>query len=328
MSFRKELKMAKPFSVSSRLLILVVLAIIFAATMIGLSIKSRSTEYKETYFGDSDKMVEKTFPVQSNGNLIIDADVGNVSIIGSEVNEVSVRVIARGSDEQLRRFDVTFDQEGNTVKVKGKTKHSRFRFFNNNWLDIQFEIQVPKSFNLNLNTSGGNIEIQNMKGQINGETSGGNLDITDIEGNVKLSTSGGNVDVRKAKGEFDLETSGGNMYAESVDGSLRMETSGGNIEIRGSTGKVNASTSGGNIRASLKDNQGIDLSTSGGNISVELPKTISADVRAEASGGDVSCDIEYSGKIKDGSMKGKINGGGNLIRLETSGGDIVITSNE
>jgi DUF4097 and DUF4098 domain-containing protein YvlB len=118
------------------------------------------------------------------------------------------------------------------------------------------------------------------------------------------------------------------MYAESVDGSLRMETSGGNIEIRGSTGKVNASTSGGNIRASLKDNQGIDLSTSGGNISVELPKTISADVRAEASGGDVSCDIEYSGKIKDGSMKGKINGGGNLIRLETSGGDIVITSNE
>jgi DUF4097 and DUF4098 domain-containing protein YvlB len=87
-----------------------------------------------------------------------------------------------------------------------------------------------------------------------------------------------------------------------------------------------ASTSGGNIRASLKSNQGIELSTSGGNINVRVPATIKADVRAEASGGDVSCEREFSGKLKEGSMDGKINGGGNLIRLDTSGGDITIDS--
>jgi DUF4097 and DUF4098 domain-containing protein YvlB len=91
---------------------------------------------------------------------------------------------------------------------------------------------------------------------------------------------------------------------------------------------LHAETSGGDIRIELKDNKGIDLTTSGGNITVSLPKSVTADVRAEATGGDVTCDFPFSGKLKDGSFDGKINGGGQLIRLETSGGDIVIQSIE
>ena len=111
-------------------------------------------------------------------------------------------------------------------------------------------------------------------------------------------------------------------------GSLDVETSGGNIIIKNSDAKLTASTSGGDIQVELKDNKGINLSTSGGNITVSLPKSISAQVDATTTGGDVSCDFAFAGKIKDGSMHGKINGGGNLIQVETSGGDIVINSIE
>ena len=320
--------MKASLNLGTKLAILVICAIFFGATMVALSVRSHSARESESYDLGGDKKVEKTFSVQPGGKLLVDADEGNISITGSETSEISVKVFARGSDELLRKFDVKFDQEGNTVKVQGRLRHRYFNFFGNNDLDVQFEIQIPTKFNLDLRTSGGNIAVENMTGTIEGETSGGNLDLIKLDGNVKLSTSGGNIALRQTTGDFQLETSGGNIHGETIIGDTHVETSGGNIELRDVDGKLYASTSGGDIRAELKDNKGIDLSTSGGNLTVRLPKSISGDVRAEATGGDVSCDFQFAGKLKDGSMHGKINGGGNLIRLETSGGDIVINSVE
>jgi DUF4097 and DUF4098 domain-containing protein YvlB len=141
-----------------------------------------------------------------------------------------------------------------------------------------------------------------------------------------MSTSGGNVDISRSHGDVFLETSGGNMTGDAVEGTIHMQTSGGNIGLTDCDGKVSASTSGGNIRAAMRDNKGIDLSTSGGNLRVFLPPGAKGEVNAEASGGDVSCDFPFSGKIKEGHMNGSINGGGPLIRLETSGGDISIAA--
>lgn len=318
----------KPLSVSTRLSILLFLAVIFGATMIALSIKNKPVGKAYSYDSDGDKKYEQSYDVQAGGNLIVESDVGNITISSVEEDKVSVTVVARGSERFINRFTVESVQEGADIKVLGRVKQSHFQFFNSGWTDVLFDIKVPKNFNLNLNTAGGNIEIENIKGKIDGETSGGNIELMDIESDLKMSTSGGNVKLRNCVGSYHVETSGGNMYADKVVGPIIFETSGGNIGIADSDGKIYASTSGGNIDISLADNKGIDLSTSGGNINVKIPKTISADVKAEASGGDVSCELEFSGKIKDGKMKAKINGGGNQINLETSGGDIVITPND
>jgi DUF4097 and DUF4098 domain-containing protein YvlB len=322
--------MNRSLSIAAKLTILIIVAVMFAATMIALSVRSHSTErMSSSSFGwGSDKKIEKSFSVEPNGNLVIEADEGNIAITGTDGKEVVVHVTARGSDELLQKFDVSFNQEGNTVRVDGRKERRYFRFFNNNSLDVQFDIKLPVNFNLNLHTSGGDIVVHNVKGRIDGETSGGDLDLTSLEGPVKLSTSGGNVTVHDASGDLTLETSGGNIQGESLNGTMRLETSGGNIELRDSDGKLHASTSGGNIRVKLKDNKGIDLSSSGGNLSLLLPKSISADIHAEATGGDVNCDFQFSGKLKEGTLKGKINGGGNAIDLETSGGDITIGSVE
>jgi hypothetical protein len=319
--------MSKPLSASARVTILLVAAILFAATMIALSLAHKETiETGKSHIFGENKKIEQKYSVQPDGKLQIDADVGSISIIGTERNEVSIIVYARGDKDELDKLNIKMSQDGNTVTIDGRYSRGHLRWFNTEWLDVLFEIEVPKKFNLDLQTAGGNIEIESIEGSIEGETSGGNLTLEDLTGNVRMTTSGGNVDIRRASGDFRLETSGGNMVAQDVTGPLYMETSGGNIDIRECDGKIYASTSGGNVRASVKSNQGIDLSTSGGNISVRVPSAITADVRAEASGGDVSCELEFSGKLKEGSMDGKINGGGKLIRLDTSGGDITIDS--
>jgi len=326
----KELVMNKSLNVGTKLAILVVVALAFGATMIALSVRSHSTEASSaSSFGwGSNKKIEKSFTVEPDGNLIVEADEGNITITGTDAKEVVVHITARGSDELLEKFDVSFNQDGNSVRIDARKERRYFRFFNNNSLDVQFDIQLPNNFNLDLHTSGGDIVVRDVKGKIGGETSGGDLDLSALEGNVKLSTSGGNITVHNAIGDLMLETSGGNIQGESMTGTMYFVTSGGDIELRDSDGKLHASTSGGNIRVSLKDNKGIDLSSSGGNLSVLLPKTIGADIHAEATGGDVNCDFQFAGKLKEGTLKGKINGGGNPIDLETSGGDITISSVE
>jgi Toastrack DUF4097 len=319
--------MSKPLSASTRVIILLLIAVLFATTMIALSLREKGSISLGTSRNmGEDKKIEQKYIVEPGGKLRINAEVGSISIVGTEKKEVSIVVYARGDQDELDKLNVKMSQDGNTVNIEGRYSRSHFRWFNSNWLDVVYEIEVPKKYNLDLQTSGGNIEIENVEGNVDGETSGGNLTFENLIGTVHMQTSGGNVDIRQASGDFRLETSGGNMLAQDVTGPLHMETSGGSIDIRECDGKLYASTSGGNIKASLKSNQGIELSTSGGNIGIRIPSNVTADVRAEASGGDVSCELQYSGRLKEGSMNGKINGGGNLIRLETSGGDITIDS--
>jgi DUF4097 and DUF4098 domain-containing protein YvlB len=311
------------------ILILITFAIVFGGTLIALSFRSHGDTWAgEAVLSGNDKTYDKTYAAQPNGNLIIDADVGNITITGTDKKEVSISIIAHGPEDKVNRFHATSTQEDNTVKIEARLKHKYFSIFDDNSPDVNIEVQVPREFKLHLSTSGGNIALDNVHRPIDGVTSGGNLDLRGLEGKVKMNTSGGNISVKHSSGDFVLETSGGNIEGDDVKGPIHFETSGGNIYLRKSDGKVYASTSGGDIEVELSDNKGIELSTSGGNLSVHLPKTISADVRAQASGGDVSCDLPFNGKLREGSLHGKINGGGNFIRLETSGGDIVINSGE
>ncbi len=305
---------------------LVLFGLVFGASMVGVSHRlDRTGEFPNFSGSDDGSTYDKVYAVSAGGRLVLDSDVGEVIVRGSDRTDTKIHVSVRGTEKQIKRFSVSSSQDGSVVTVKGIMDREYLHWFGNESPDVRFEIDVPREFNLRLSTAGGNIVLSDVKGEVNGETSGGDLECTQIDGTVRMSTSGGNVRVRQASGDYHLETSGGNINCEDLSGPFYCETSGGNIDLRNLDGKVYASTSGGNITAALKDNKGVELSTSGGNVSVRLPKTIAADVNAEASGGDVSCSFPFSGTMREGELHGKINGGGNSIRLETSGGDIVLS---
>ena len=309
---------------SSKLLLLVAIAVLFGAAMIALSVKRGERAGDETDSWSDGKDVDRKFSVKAGDKLVLDADEGDVTIIGTDAEEVSVHVFMKGSDSRLRRYRLDMGQSGSVVTIRGREERRVFYWFNDNSIDVRFDIQVPRKFDLRVGTSDGDLRIEHVEGNILGETSGGDVEGSDLTGKVKISTSGGNMRMRKLSGEIAMETSGGDVHGEDVSGTIRAETSGGSISFLRSEGALHAETSGGDIRVELSGNNGIDLSTSGGSILVTLPKSTTGDVSAETSGGEVSCDFAFSGKVQEGSLHGKINGGGNRIRLETSGGDIMI----
>jgi hypothetical protein len=281
--------------------------------------------------GAADKKFEKKYTVGSGGTLTVATDVGSVKIIGSSGNEVAVTATMNGRERDVENFEITTDQSGNNVSVKGRLRKGGGWFWNSTDLDVEFVITVPHEYSLQMNTSGGDISVSDLKGVVKGKTSGGNIGVGGVEGDVDLETSGGEVEAEKCKGKIHMETSGGDIRIMTITGDVDVNTSGGNVRIHEVEGKVHAETSGGNIVLKvLGTNKGVHAETSGGNIDIVMPKSITANIDAATSGGEVMCDmpVTISGRIDESRVKGTINGGGNVIYAHTSGGNVHIRTTE
>ncbi|MBI4535128.1 MAG: DUF4097 family beta strand repeat protein [Ignavibacteriae bacterium] len=277
-----------------------------------------------------ERKIEKKFSVTPGGTLSLESDLGTVAVSGTPANEVSVVALLRGATRDVEEFELTATQTANGVEVKGRARGgARWFFWNWNDLDIQFTVRVPREYNLNVNTAGGDISVVNVKGRVSGETSGGDLRLSDIEGEITLNTSGGDIQTEKTVGNVRMETSGGSIRLAAVTGNVEVSTSGGNIHVNDVDGKVRAETSGGDVIVTLREtNKGVQAETSGGDIEIFVGKNISANIDAATSGGEVTCDlpITMSGKISESRIRGSVNGGGNTIYAHTSGGDVRIGS--
>ncbi len=280
---------------------------------------------------ETHKQIEKVFDVKPGGELIIETDEGSITVETWEKPQVVVKVEMSGDAAELGRFKVEFNSGDSGVSVIGKEKRSRFFSWHWQSSDIRFRAKIPINYNASINTSGGDVEISGLHGNVRCETSGGDLKLSSLVGEVHGETSGGEVIIKGVNGNVRAHTSGGNVEVDSVIGSLNVETSGGEITLRNVDGKIFGETSGGSIEARLLgENKGIHLETSGGNVSIYLPKSITGDLEASTSGGTVKCDLPVmvSGKMSEDELRGKINGGGNRIELATSGGNINIRNRD
>jgi DUF4097 and DUF4098 domain-containing protein YvlB len=274
-----------------------------------------------------EKRFEKKFAVSPGGTLRIATDVGSIKITGTGSNEVSVVAQLRGRDRDVEAFDITAEETKGGVEVRGKGRTKRGWFWNSVELTVDYTIQVPHEYSLDIHTSGGDVEVNSLKGEMRGGTSGGNIVLGAVEGKVTMETSGGDIRVEKAAGDMKLETSGGNITIGNVEGAVDVETSGGDIRLGEVRGRVHAETSGGNVRVKVTGaNEGIHAETSGGNIEVMIGKNVGAELDAATSGGEVECEIPVTvkGKISESRIRGTVNGGGKMIYAHTSGGNVRI----
>lgn len=288
-------------------------------------------------WGDEQKKIEKEFTTAPGGTLTVETDIGSIEIETSAGNTVRVEVTmiadTRSQSKAQKifdKFELSFNQSGNDIEIIGEYGDDRsfwdFLSHGGDNFDVQFLITVPDKFNLDLETSGGDIAVGALDGTVRAETSGGDIRLAEVKGRLRVHTSGGNIDLTESSADADLQTSGGDITIERAEGPVTAHTSGGNVTIREALGVVDATTSGGNIRAYIVRQPQDDcrLSTSGGNVEVYLAGNISLDLDAKTSGGVVSTDfpVTVKGEIDEASLQGPINKGGPELYLRTSGGNI------
>lgn len=265
------------------------------------------------------KDYEDRIAARPGGRLQVDLASGSVEVESHDKNEVRVDaqvggVGARSLDFRLsgNGVDVFFSADvGGWAQLLGGTR-------------LRVRLKVPEHYDLDIRTHGGNIEVEEIRGDIVARTSGGSVEVDEIEGNVDLRSSGGSIEAKEIRGNLVARTSGGRIRASEISGDVEARTSGGPIKITDVGGRVDLHTSGGGISVRFTDDPEGQLETSGGNIEVEFPEDAGVDLDARTSGGgvEVEHEIVVQGRLDRSRVEGKINGGGGTLQLRTSGGSI------
>jgi len=299
--------------------------------------------------------IDQEFLVAPGGTLVVNSDSGPIAVRTWD-REV-VRVQVRNTDG----FEMDVAQEGDDVIVIADREGGLFRFGSSS---IRFAIDVPRQYNVDLETGGGSIEVAPIEGTVRADTSGGRIEIgrvsggdvfadtsggrieiADVDGNVSADTSGGSITVGNVTGNVQADTSGGSIRIGDVGGDIYADTSGGNIEVGDGSGRVELDTSGGTIRAGwamgplIADTSGgniyldgsdtsVEADTSGGNIEIERSN---GPVYADTSGGSIQI-RQSRGPIRADTAGGRVeaellafSGARDAtVELESSGGDVIV----
>jgi DUF4097 and DUF4098 domain-containing protein YvlB len=271
--------------------------------------------------------LDRSFTVTAGGKLTVDADGGTIQVSGTNANTVSVKIRATGDEDRLEKVKLAADKTSDGVSVTAKRNGEGMRSWFGNEPKISVTVEVPRNYNLQLETSGGDIRVKDLNGAAIGRTSGGRIVIENVQGEVRMKTSGGGMDVRNVQGPVEIDTSGGSIAAGDIRGNLHAHTSGGSIRLEKVYGAIDAQTSGGSITLDLSgENQGVIAKTSGGSISMRVPSSVKASLNASTSGGSVSCDLPLTTtNVGKAMLRGTLNGGGPEILARTSGGSIRIS---
>jgi hypothetical protein len=301
----------------------------------------------------SEENISQQVDATPGGKLVVDVDFGTIDVtpgadekVGLEAQrKVDFHDEAR-EKEYLSATPVTITKDGNVVTVRARSSKSKNWWnFGHSETQARYTIHVPKKFETDLHTDGGDVAIgevsgntmvktsggklafRRLEGNVSANTSGGSINVEDCRGPIKVETSGGDIIVADGTGTLDARTSGGRIEVRNFSGDTEVHTSGGNLNLQRITGKLVGKTSGGSINASIPaDVVGdVNLQTSAGNIDVSLSTTASVDIDAKTSIGEIVSGLPLEASDRESEhLRGKLNGGGKSVKLQTSVGNITL----
>lgn len=285
-------------------------------------------------------------PVSDGGRLVLRVDMGSVDVTLGPDHRLTCRALLRiyaRSEEAARRLLSEFklglrSLDNNGVFLQGRVPSSPMH------LKVDYQIQVPRRFNLDLETQGGHLQVEALEGNLKGVTAGGNIRAGDISGTVQAVTAGGNISlehvgqrleartaggsVRVGDADADavLETSGGKIAAGRIAGTLRAVTAGGDIVLRGAGADITAQTAGGQIRIGEAGGR-VRAETAGGSIQLDA---VRGPVQVETAGGCIyldRVDSAVQAATAAGSIRAQITANADSFGaslLQTSFGDVQV----
>jgi DUF4097 and DUF4098 domain-containing protein YvlB len=210
------------------------------------------------------------------------------------------------------------------------------------------------SGDIGLHTGGGSIEVHHANGKIVAETGGGSVEIMSATQGASIETGGGGIEVRQCSGKVKVSTGGGSVDLGDIGGAADIDTGGGSIHLTSAKGHVEAHTGGGGIELygvpSARAETGAGgivvklvktgapprdsmIETSAGDITIYIASDVAISVRASVdlgNGHHITSDFPDLHIASEGdkwgprtlNAEGKLNGGGPVLKVRTTTGDI------
>jgi len=201
--------------------------------------------------------MDKRFSIQSNGTIHLSSDDAEVTITGSDRQEVRVKVdyqlkvrgIGTGISEP---FEMLVEQQGGDLYIKEKPRDLDFKGFTvSQTEDYTILIETPRSANLSVHGDDDSYRISGVDGSIAidaddasillSESSSESFDIEIDDGELKRDRGTGRLDLKMDDGNaliaqamfevMDISMDDGNLELERANGELNLDVDDGDVTI-------------------------------------------------------------------------------------------------
>ncbi|MFT3868944.1 MAG: DUF4097 family beta strand repeat-containing protein [Nibricoccus sp.] len=287
-----------------------------------------------------ERTVEKSFSVATGALLKIDTVQGAIRIELSPDNQIHVLVREgmevddeAAADKRLKDLDLRLEQVDGTVSVKARYLRA-VRWTWQSWppVTLSFVVKVPRACNLDLVTTEGDITIGNLDGSIHARTEAGAIFTGEVKGAVQATSLRGDISVTACSGELTITAKSGNVTVGRPGGLTKISGSGGLIEVQNARGNLRVDADGADIKVGFAHpcTESAELRAAGGDIEVILDTRSICTIRANSSRfGQVKLK-NFPGAIESGEagsshVVATLNGGGPLVKIDASGGNVRLT---
>ena len=235
---------------------------------------------------------KKDYKVGASPSLTVETNDASIHVSPGSGNIISARVITRNRSIGSDGVRITEYQSGDSVRLQIKLPH-RVVFSLSGGNEVQIEVSVPPNTKTSLTSSDGSLHIAGVRAPANLVTSDGSIHADDMDGTLVARTSDGSITVSGRFDNLDLSTSDGHVKCEARAGS-----------------RVN----------------GWNLRSSDGSIELRIPGDLAADLDAWTSDGHVAVNMPMmvEGSQARNRVRGKLNGGGGVLKIHTSDGSITV----
>jgi hypothetical protein len=303
------------------------------------------------FAGDKEVVFDETFPVRAGGKLKVNVGDMDIDLRSGGSEEARVEVTVTGSVDKMRKrfekMNFTAELEGNTLVISAEERGSwSVLWFGHGRGGIHLSVTLPRQFDVDAQTSDGDITADRLDGETELKTSdgdivvawgaGGLFDLKTSDGDISvdevaaddvyLRTSDGDITVQSLKGRsVTVKTSDGDVAVDKMQGgSMSVGSSDGDLELTVSAGELRAKTSDGDIAVRVEDRVALDLSTSDGDITIRLPKHYGAVLDLKGEHVTLGGKVELEGEVSKKRISGTLQDGGPKLRARTSDGSVAL----
>jgi DUF4097 and DUF4098 domain-containing protein YvlB len=235
----------------------------------------------------------KTYALTGKPDLRVDTSDANIHVTTWDQNTIEARVTTthyKIGDDGIR---IDEHQNGDSVELDVRYPHTHgFSITVNGNHRVDIEIRMPR------------------EGRVNLHTGDGKIDLADFKGDMELLSGDGSQEIKGVDGKLRAKTGDGHIHANGRFDELELKTGDGHVEAQATAGSA--------LAASWR------LESGDGTVTLEVPENLAADVDLHTGDGhiDLEMPVTTEGKIREGEVRGKLNGGGNLLVIHTGDGSI------
>lgn len=259
--------------------------------------------------------LDKVYSMDKTGTINLQSDDANVSITGSDRNDVRVivnyRLRVKGvSFGEKEKFEMIVEERNGNLKI-----YEKERDFGNNMIfgsskeEYKITIEAPRGVSLNLEGDDENYQIRAINGTFRVDADDSTIELNDCNGDdFSFDLDDGEIQMDKGKGKLSMDIDDGDVRILNGDfDEIDIDTDDSEIDI------TTRLSDAGNYRFDLDDGD-LRLNIAGGGGDFEVQHD-NADI-------SVSREFEQTVDEEDRSVY-RLPGGNAQIKVKTDDGDII-----